>query len=205
MSRAVRGWSVALLNVLAVTAASLCAGEASAQLPLEAWVRPLVALPVGAFAGRDEGIEAGVSLGFDAGVSIEVGALTLYGDYQEIGFHCGECEEAEVDETALDRGWGAGVIVPHPSTVAGLRPWARAGIIVHHLRFRFGNELAHSDPALGWSLGVGAEARPLRWLRLEPSLLFSRYNAEYGFAIDVPDRSTSISYITLGLGVGVGL
>ncbi|HEX6925582.1 MAG TPA: hypothetical protein VF167_09130 [Longimicrobiaceae bacterium] len=205
MRRAVRGRSAALLNILAVALAALFAGEASAQLPLEAWVRPLAAVPVGAFAGRDDGIEAGASFGFDAGASIDVGALTLYGEYQEIGFSCGECEEVEVEETALDRGWGAGVIVPHPSTIAGLRPWARAGIIVHHLRFRFGDERAYSDPSLGWSLGVGAEARPLPWLRLEPSLLFNRYSAEYGFAIDVPDRRTSISYITLGLGVGVGL
>lgn len=181
------------------------AREAAAQLPLELWIRPLAAVPVGGFAGRDDGIEAETSFGFDAGAAVGLGALTVYGEYQEIEFGCGECGEAGVAETVLDRGWGAGVIVPFPTSVAGLRPWARVGVVGHHLRFRFEQESAYSDPALGWSLGIGAEARPLRWLRVEPSLLFRQYPARFGFAIDVPDRRTSISYLTFGLGLGVGL
>ena len=54
-------------------------------------------------------------------------------------------------------------------------------------------------------MGVGAEARPLRWLRVEPSLLLRGYEAGFGFAIDVPDRDVGVTYIALGLGIGIGL
>lgn len=205
MTRAGR-WVTAGCALVAVGVGSIAyAREASAQLPLELWIRPVAAVPVGGFAGRDEGIEAETSFGFDAGAAVTLGALTLYGEYQEIDFGCGECGEAGLAERVLERGWGAGVIVPYPETVAGFRPWGRVGVVGHYLRFRFEQESAYSDPALGWSVGLGAEARPLRWLRVEPSLLFRQYDARFGFLIDVPDRRASISYLTLGLGLGVGL
>lgn len=183
----------------------LLPAPAQAQFAADAWVRPLVALPIGGFSGRDEGISAGTSFGFDGGASLTLGGLTLYGEYQEVAFDCDECAEAGLHDTALDRGWGAGVIVPLLSSRYGFRPWARAGVIAHHLRFRSAEESAYSSEALGWSVGMGAEARPLRWLRVEPTLLFRRYDADFGFAIDVPDRAVTVSYLAFGLALGVGL
>jgi hypothetical protein len=194
------GWMVLLVAMLA-----LVPRAALAQLPLDIWIRPLAALPIGGFASRDHGVTADASVGFDAGGAVALGPLAIYGEYQEIAFGCEECEEVELEGSVLDRGWGAGVLVPLRSPIAGFEPWGRIGVIGHHLRFRSNAEAAYSSSALGWAAGIGAEARPLRWLRIEPALLLRGYEAGFGFAIDVPDRDVSVTYIALGLGIGIGL
>ena len=198
------GAAVLGLVVLAVMACTTTQ-RAHAQLPLEVWVRPLVALPVGDFGSRNAGVGASTSLGYDAGAALSVGALSIYGEYQEISFGCEECAEVELAGSVLDRGWGAGVLVPLRSPIASFEPWARLGVIGHHLRFRHAEESAYSGASLGWAAGIGAEARPLRWVRIEPVLLVRSYEAGFGFSIDVPDRDVSVTYLALGLGIGIGL
>ena len=188
---------------LLLAIAALHVEPATAQLPLEVWLRPLIAVPIGDFSDRDDGVEARPSLGFDAGGAVTFGALTLYGEYQEVSFGCGECEAAGLDETVLDRGWGAGVVVPLPLSPAGIRPWARLGVIGHHLRFRSAEESAHSDSALGWSAGLGFDLRPLSWLRLEPAVLLRSYDARFAFALDLPAREASVTHAAFGLALVV--
>lgn len=178
---------------------------AEAQFPVRAWVRPLVALPVGDFAGREEGIAARASTGFDAGGSLTLGALTVYGEYQEIAFECAECTDAGLEDRVLDWGWEAGVMIPIFGPILRTEPWVRLGVVGHHLRFRSGEERAYSNASLGWAAGLGTEARPLSWLRLEPAILFRSYQSDFSFSIDVPNRDVSTSYLAFGLGVGVEL
>lgn len=177
----------------------------AAQLPVEAWVRPLLALPVGEFADRGAGVDAGPSVGYDVGASFRAGPLALYGEYHDVSFRCGECAEVDLHDRVRDRGWGAGVIVPLPRPHAGLRPWARLGVIGHRLRLRHGEETAHSNAGLGWSAGAGVDARPLPWLRVEPALIVRSYGTRFGFAIDVPDRDLSVTWLGLGLALGFAL
>lgn len=193
-------WRLALLFGLLAAPA-----EVDAQLPLSVWARPLLAVPVGEFAGQDEGIAARPSFGFDAGGSLTLGALQVYGEYQEVRFSCGECAEAQLEDVALDRGWGAGVVVPTLAGPFGFAPWGRLGVIGHHLRFRSGDEAAYSGRSLGWEAGVGADIRPLRWLVVEPAVLWRSYDGTFGFSIEVPDRDLSISYLSFGLGLTIEL
>lgn len=201
------GWTwtggVTLGGLLALL--SLTPGKVGAQLPVEVWARPLIAMPIGDFASRGSGLGASAAAGYDAGVALALGGFSIYGEYQEIAFGCDECADVELEGSVLDRGWGAGVRLPLFSLVAGFRPWGSLGVIGHHLRFRFGEESAYSGASLGWSAGLGAETRPFRWLRIEPSLLVRGYDADFSFAIDVPDRDVSVTYVALGLGIGVGL
>jgi hypothetical protein len=176
-----------------------------AQLPVKIWARPLLAVPIGGFAGREDGVDARPTGGFDAGGSVSLGALRVYGEYTEVDFGCDECAEAGLADAVLDRGWGAGVVVPLPGERIGLAPWARLGVIGHHLRFRSDVEAAYSNRSLGWATGAGVEFRPVRRVRVEPAVLFRHYDATFGFRIDVPDRDLSVSYLALALAVGIEL
>jgi hypothetical protein len=204
-----RGWrGIALRRAAALLALLLCAGgprAALAQLPLKLWGRPLLAVPIGDFAGRDNGVDARPSGGFDLGGAVSLGALRVYGEYTEVDFGCDECAEAGLVEAALDRGWGAGVVVPLSGERFGAVPWVRVGVIGHHLRFRSDVEAAYSNRSLGWAAGGGVELRPVRWLRVEPAVLFRQYDTTFGFRIDVPDRDLSVSYLGLGLALGIEL
>lgn len=204
-----RGWSgIAPGHGAVVLAMVLAAGppsEAGAQLPLKIWARPLLAVPIGDFAGRDDGVDAHPTGGFDAGGSVSLGALRVFGEYTEVDFGCDECAEAGLADAVLDRGWGAGVVVPLPGERLGLVPWVRLGVIGHHLRFRSEVEAAYSHRSLGWSAGGGSEFRPTRWLRVEPTVLFRHYDTRFGFRIDVPDRDLSVSYLGFGLALGFEL
>ncbi|HEX6069943.1 MAG TPA: hypothetical protein VFZ18_08965 [Longimicrobiaceae bacterium] len=204
-----RGWSgIAPGRSAVLLALLLGAGpppEARAQLPLKIWARPLLAVPIGDFAGRDNGVDARPTGGFDAGGSLSLGALRVYGEYTEVDFGCDECAEAGLADAALDRGWGAGVVVPISGERFGLVPWVRLGVIGHHLRFRSEVEAAYSNRSLGWAAGGGAEIRPARWLRVEPAVIFRHYDTTFGFRIDVPDRDLSVSYLGLGLALGIEL
>jgi hypothetical protein len=177
--------------------------RASAQLPIEGWVRPLVAIPVGSFAGRDDGIAARASSGLDAGGSISLGSLRVYGEYQQVDFGCDECGEAGLEETVLDRGWGAGAILPLGMGLPLAEPWVRLGVIGSHLRFRGQGETAYSDASLGWSAGAGADLRLRSWLLVQPVLLYRSYGTTFRFGIDVPDRDLTVSYFGLGLALAL--
>jgi hypothetical protein len=193
------GWW--LTTLFALLAMSPSTGQA--QLPVSVWVRPLLALPLGDLRGQEEGLAARTSFGLDAGGAVAIGSLSVYGEYQEVRFACGECSGAGLTDEALDRGWGAGVVVPVLGEQFGLAPWARLGVIAHHLRIRSVDEAAYSGRSLGWSTGVGARVSPLRWLRVEPSVMLRSYDATFGFAIDVPDRDLSVTYLSFGLAVAI--
>lgn len=205
------GWSgvvvrAGVLLVMMMMMLSLpTAHRAHAQVPVRVWVRPLAALPVGDFGNRGGGVGANSSVGYDVGGAVSLGALSIYGEYQEISFGCEECAEVELEGSVLDRGWGAGVLVALGSPIARFEPWGRLGVISHHLRFRHAEESAYSGASLGWDAAVGAETRPVRWLRIEPLLLVRSYDAGFAFSIDVPDREVSVTYVALGLGIGFGL
>ena len=204
-----RGWcGIAPLRGALPLALLLAAGAprvASAQLPLKIWGRPLLAVPIGDFAGRDDGVAARPTGGYDAGGTFSLGALRVYGEYTEVDFRCDECGEARLVDAALDRGWGAGVVVPLSGERYGFVPWVRLGVIGHHLRFRSDSEAAYSNRSLGWAAGGGVELRPLRWLRVEPAVLLRHYDTAFGFRIDVPDRDLSVSYLALGVALGIEL
>lgn len=202
-----RGWSgiapgrsAVLLALMLAAAPPLTAG---AQLPVRAWVRPLFAVPIGDFAGREDGVAAQPTAGFDAGGSLAFGALRVYGEYQEVDFGCDECAEAGLADAVLDRGWGAGAVIPLLGERRPIAPWVRLGVIGHHLRFRSADEAAYSNRSLGWAAGGGVEIRPARWLLVEPAVFYRHYDATVGFRIDVPDRDLSVSYLALGLALAI--
>lgn len=197
-----RGWRGIVGLTLALGAV---ATPAAAQLSVQGWGRPLLAVPLGDFAGREEGVEAGTSRGFDLGGAVGFGPLRIYGEYQQVDFACGECGEAALEERVLDRGWGAGAIIPLVAERRRVDPWLRLGVIGHHLRFRGGGEASYSDAALGWAGGAGARVEPLPHLAIEPSLLVRRYQTRFRFSIDVPDQEISVTYLAVGLAFSLAL
>lgn len=190
----------AVLSILITGALALTAAEVRAQqLPVELWVRPLVAVPLGDFAGRDEGVDAGTGFGFDVGGAVDLGPASLYAEYQYADMSCGECEEVGLDDKVMDRGWGAGVMVPFSYGDERIRPWVRVGVTAHRLGFRAGDETRYSKQSMGWAIGGGIVTDLLPWLGLEPTLLVRKYDAEFDFAIDAPSRDTRVTFLAAGL------
>lgn len=188
------------IPLLAAVLMVVSPARVSAQLPpVELWLRPVLAVPIGDFAGRDEGIDAGVGFGFDVGGSLDLGPAALYVEYQHADLACGECEEVGLEDHALDRGWGGGVIVPIPYGVDRFRPWVRAGISGHRLGFQSGDDTRYSDTSVGWAVGAGAVTDLLPWLGVEPTLLVRSYEARFEFAADAPARETRVSFLAAGL------
>ena len=189
-----------ILATLTSAALLVPTAEATAQqIPVELWLRPMVAVPIGDFAGRDDGVDAGTGFGFDIGGAVDLGPASLYAEYQYADMTCGECEEVGLDDKAMDRGWGAGVMVPFPYGDDRIRPWVRAGITAHRLGFRAGDESRYSKQSMGWAVGGGIVTDLLPWLGLEPSLLVRSYDAEFDFAIDAPSRDIRVTFLAAGL------
>ena len=95
--RAARAGVLAMLCV-----AGLDSVGAAQGVSLQIWGRPVVAVPIGDFSEREEGVEAGASGGIDAGAALGIGALRVYGEYQQVDFACGECGEAALDDEVLE-------------------------------------------------------------------------------------------------------
>ena len=201
-----------MIRSLAVTFAvvSACAapphlaaqlGGVLGAISLTAEAAPVLAVGLGDFGTADPGPAAGLGYGVEAGLSIGLaGGLAVYGDYQYLRFACGECEEFGLDPEMLDVGFEGGARLTLPLQLAGARPWARAGVVVHQLQFTDDTAAQVSDPGIGVGLGAGADLPLTGALWISPSVRFRSYPAAFDFS-EFADRTTDVMYALATLGI----
>jgi hypothetical protein len=145
----------------------------------------------------------GAGVGIGAGAVLGLGSrVGLYGGYQYLRFGCPRCASTGLDGVE-DLGWEAGAQLAAPLTVAGTRPWLRGGLLAHQLRFSGVGAREASRQAIGFSLGLGSTF-PLGPVALLPAVRFRAYPAEFDFA-SLPGRSTEVMYLSVDLGLALGL
>lgn len=194
--------------VLWIAAAARVDAQMLPGISLSVEARPALGVPIGEFAGSDEGIGAGSGVGISAGASLGFGPAGVYGEYQLLRFACGDCEAAGLDDRAEDQGWEAGGELRVPLGLVGLRPWIRAGVVGHQLRLSGQGGSIVSEPTLGWGAGAGVTLPlpvPLPMaLEASPAVRFRSYTAEYQFEqLELPARETPVSYLSLELGIAL--
>lgn len=162
------------------------AGPAHAQMipgvPVAFEARPLVSLPVGELAESGPGLDAGVGFGILLTTRIQVtSALGAYGGYHFGRIGCGECASVGLQDGMPEAGFEAGVQAALPFRPAGLAPWIRAGALIHRelqISGAEGGDLV-SDPAVGWTAGMGARIPVGAGLQLTPGIHYRTYPAEF--------------------------
>lgn len=179
---------------------------AAAQLPflnggLE--VRGFGASASGTFSEPGDGLGAGAGLGGSVGASLGVGLLAGYGEYQFVRFGCDACAEGGVDDEILDAGWEAGVELTIPLLpFLPVRPWLRGGIVGHQAQLSGADGRMTSEPGSGYGFGAGLDLRLGSRFAVSSDLRYRSYPATWEFdQLELPDRSTDVNYLLLGLGL----
>jgi uncharacterized spore protein YtfJ len=176
------------------------APHATAQPPLGLEFRGGFTMPVGAFAGRENGLDA------RAGTSAElstffvlVPGVALYFGYGQASFGCGR------DCQLYGSGVGAGVRVAGPEILPfDARPWLRSGPVLRRMDVQLqddGVPRRTGDRGFGWDWGGGAEVRPLSFLRLTPGLQYRWYRIDLDEgALGGRAGANTVRYLSFDLG-----
>lgn len=197
------------------------AGPAGAQMipgvPVAFEARPLVSLPVGELSESGPGLGAHVGFGILLATRVQVtSVLGAYGGYHFGRIGCGECGSVGLQEGMPEAGFEAGAHVALPIRPLGMAPWIRAGALIHRelqISGAEGGDLV-SDPALGWTAGMGARIPLGSGFALTPGLHYKTYRAEF----TVPDlgfdllgepgsfvRELDVSTVSAELGLSYGI
>ena len=196
-----------------VLALGLLSGGAEAQgvLPFAAEVRGGFAVPTGDWNEEDD-IENG--FGFGANVQLQVLPLVmLYGGWERyaFGIDLGDDPDFEgVDADATDSGFRAGAKVALPlQGLTGLAPFAFAGLTYSQVETGAsdgGSSISfESDNALGFEVGGGVEVPVAPALSLTPALRYRSHAAEFDAFAELGGEETTVSYISLDVGLKLGL
>jgi hypothetical protein len=192
--------------LLALSSVALAPSRAPAQLlpgvTIDVEARPLVGVPVGDFGTAEDGIAATPGYGGAIGARVGLGPFAVYGDYQALRFGCDECAVAELDDRALDTGWEVGVELGVPFLpLVPVKPWVRGGVVGHQLGLSDDGASLTSDQSTGFAVSAGASVPLLlTGLRLAPRIGYTSYTADFHFE-QLPDRGTTVTYVTAGLGL----
>lgn len=187
---------VLALGILVCSVLLGAASSAAAQLfPIALEARGGATLPIGDFASETEqAVDPSVGFEVNAALSVFPG-VAFYGAYGQDRFVCGE--ECEL----TGEGFAAGMRLSVPGLIPiPLRPWARAGAIIHAMTLDSGGAPLTSDRAVGWEFGAGVTLKLLPTFTLTPGLRIRSYSPDLELLQD-----TDATYLTADVGLRFGM
>lgn len=183
-----------------------------ASSPLRAQILPFsiafegragYAVPVGDFAGSEDGFGADAGMAYSAGGAIFPFAnFGIFGAYQFSDFGCDECADVGLDDRITTEGLEAGLHVSVPTPLIPIDPWARAGVLYQTVGFSGFDDEVTSSSGTGFVAGVGLTLTPFPLVQINPAIRYYALPAEFDFDI-VPDRSLDVTAISIDIGAAV--
>lgn len=187
---------VTLLGAFVFPLAAEAQWDPRGVLSLEA--RGGFASPTEDFGDGDPGLEPepGLTLGADLMVNLTP-QVTAYGGFGWTRFDCeGALCTGDADFTSSGFDAGIKLLLPLGGTV---QPWARAGALLHELKFENDEFSATSDRPFGLDSAVGADILLGERAALTPAVRYNRYTAEIDLG-PLGSLERTVSFLNLDLG-----
>jgi opacity protein-like surface antigen len=212
-SEAIEGGTMRKRTAGAVAAAAvlLSSGvvQAQASFPFAVEGRAGLALPTGEWNDDDD---VGIGWGVGANLQFQVlPLLSLYGGLERYSFSLDSedplYEDADAD--ASDFALRAGGLVDLPLPVpGGLGPFVFAGVTYGSTRSSVSESGAsitfESDNSVGFEVGGGVAVPVSSLVSLTPALRYRSHSADFRAFDGLEGSETTVSYLSLDLGVRVG-
>jgi opacity protein-like surface antigen len=193
-----------VVGMIAVAALAAAARPATAQgvIPLAVEGRVGVGFPTGDF-GNDDDVGAGFGFGGDIVLRV-LPLVNVYGGWERYSFDGkGESDGSNVTDSGVRA--GAQLSIP-VGMVTGFSPFVSAGLLYNRVSAEASEGSASlkftSDWKLGYELGAGFSMPVAPAVSVVPAVRYRAHDVSFS---DFEDDSGNISYLSLEVGVKLGL